>query len=508
MLYPLSYRGLRRIDTTRWLVARRSAWPDDRRDAPVGKILPVPRRSRLLGAFAVLLVVTMLMRSSQNMAQTTFSLLGSDLLGLHATVIGVLAAVTSVVAILTMVTISGRVPTRLARRALVVSMAAMGISFPLIGEARSIWLLMVGLVVLGFGGGLAFPTLITAAGAMADEASSPGARDRPIALVGVALSVSLAVGPFLETGVLAATGANLRATFLAFSLLPFAAVAILLLANGPGRRAQGERGHGDELAQGSGPTAAHAGVPTRDHVTPAARPLLAAEPTTGEVVAVRIPAGEHRPKVSVRKSLADRNFRLALTGELIYAAPFAAIVVFGALLARHQYGLSPAATEIAFGVFFVISFVVRAVLVWQSPIRHKLALYRVAAILTLVGLAVVATGHSFAVLLVAMALLGVPHGLTFPLTMGLVAEGRPRDELASINAHLSASVQAVNLALPLLLGFGIDKIGYRPMFLLLLVPVAGAAIAQLLISRSRAEVKAMPAGTAGSSRRVGAGGSR
>jgi MFS family permease len=189
--------------------------------------------------------------------------------------------------------------------------------------------------------------------------------------------------------------------------------------------------------------------------------------------------------VSVRKSLADRNFRLALTGELIYAAPFAAIVVFGALLARHEYGLSPAATEVAFGVFFVISFVVRAVLVWQSPIRHKLALFRVAAILTLVGLAVVATGHSFAVLLVAMALLGVPHGLTFPLTMGLVAEGRHRDELASINAHLSASVQAVNLALPLLLGFGIDEIGYRPMFLLLLVPVAGAAVAQLLIARSR-----------------------
>lgn len=310
------------------------------------------------------------------------------------------------------------------------------------------------------------------------------ARDRPIALVGVALSVSLATGPFLETGVLAATGANLRATFLAFSLLPFAAVAILLLAYRPGGRAQGERGYGDDLAQGAGPTAAH-GVPTRDHVTPASQSLLAAEPTTGEVVAVRIPAGEHRPKVSVRKSLADRNFRLALTGELICAAPFAAIVVFGALLARHQYGLSPAATEIAFGVFFVISFVVRAVLVWQSPIRHKLALYRVAAILTLMGLAVVATGHSLAVLLVAMALLGVPHGLTFPLTMGLVAEGRPRDELASINAHLSASVQAVNLALPLLLGFGIDEIGYRPMFLLLLVPVAGAAVAQLLIARSR-----------------------
>ncbi len=473
--------------TTKRLVTLRGVWADDRSDAPVGKISPMPRRFRLFGAFGVLLIVTMLMRSSQNMAQTTFSLLGSDLLGLHATVIGVLAAVTSVVAILTMVTISGRVPARLSQRALVVGIAAMGISFPLIGEARSLWLLTVGLVVLGFGGGLAFPTLITAAGAMADEAASPGARDRPIALVGVALSVSLATGPFLETGVLAATGANLRATFLAFSLLPVAAVAILLLARRPGRRAQRapDRADEDVLAQGSGPTDTHAGAPIEDPVTPVARPLLAAEPTTGEVVAVRVPEANHRPKVSVRKSLADRNFRLALTGELIYAAPFAAIVVFGALLARHEYGLSPAATEVAFGVFFVISFVVRAVLVWQSPIRHKLALFRVAAILTLVGLAVVATGHSFAVLLVAMALLGVPHGLTFPLTMGLVAEGRHRDELASINAHLSASVQAVNLALPLLLGFGIDEIGYRPMFLLLLVPVAGAAVAQLLIARSR-----------------------
>lgn len=418
---------------------------------------------RLFGAFGVLLLVTMLMRSSQNMAQTTFPLLGSDLLGLSATLIGVLAASSSVVAIVTMLTLSGRIPTRLAPKALVVAMAAMALAFPLIGEARSLWLLIVGVVVLGFGGGLAFPTLITAAGGMADEGAVPGARDRPIALLGMALSLSLAAGPFLETGVLSATGGDLRQSFLAFSLLPLSALAILRVVRPARRRAS---------ARAAEVASYHRAL---------------AEPTTGEVVVVTVPAQGSGPRVTLRGALADRNFRLALTGELIYAAPFAAIVVFGALLARREYDLGPAATEVAFGVFFAISFLVRAVLVWRSPIQHKLGLFRVAAVLTLGGLAVIATGHSIIVLVAAMALLGIPHGLEFPLSMGLVAEGRPHHELASINAHLSASVQAVNLTLPLLLGAGIDAIGYRPMFLLLLVPVAAAAVSQQLIARSRTQ---------------------
>ena len=99
------------------------------------------------------------------------------------------------------------------------------------------------------------------------------------------------------------------------------------------------------------------------------------------------------------------------------------------------------------------------------------------------GLALMAIGRDDAELLVAMALLGVPHGLTYPLAMGMVAEGRPSAQLASVNAHLSATVQVANLLLAPLLGVGIDAAGYRVTFGALVAPVVVAALLQRRIGR-------------------------
>lgn len=402
----------------------------------------------------MLLVVTILMRASQNMAQTTFPLVAADLLHISATGVGIVAAVSGGVGVVTMVWLAARIRPGRAPQTLLLAILVMALAFPLLGEAPNTAVLVVGAVVLGFGGGLAIPTLITAAGQMAGD--QPGARDRPIALFGVALSVSLAIGPFVETAVLAAQHGNVRQTFLWFTIAPVLAVVILsgvILRRRPRASTRADNADNDKHAPASSP------------------PSAAPSPATA--------AG----RLSLAAAMRDPGFRVALFGQLIYAAPFVAIVVFGALLARHDYGASPAGTQLAFGVFFAVSFAVRLLLAWQSPIPHKMGLFRLSAALTLLGIVVLATGHGNVLLLVAMGLLGVPHGLTFPLSLGLVAENRPPQQLASVNAHLSASVQVVNLALPFLLGIGIDAFGYRLMFLVLVVPVVAAGLLQQLAAR-------------------------
>ncbi|HUY97815.1 MAG TPA: MFS transporter, partial [Verrucomicrobiae bacterium] len=203
-------------------------------------------------------------------------------------------------------------------------------------------------------------------------------------------------------------------------------------------------------------------------------------PTRDPAAGAAAPAAGSR--VGLRQALRDPDFTVALLGQLFYAAPFAALIVFGALFARRDDGLSPSAIQVMFGVFFGVSLLVRLLIAWRSPVRRKLRWFRVSAGLTCLGLLVLATGRGEAALLVAMALLGAPHGLTFPLAMALVAERRPRLELISLNAHLTASVQAVNLILPPVIGIGIDRLGYRPMLLTLLIPVAAAALAQNRVS--------------------------
>ncbi|MHB1527509.1 MAG: MFS transporter [Candidatus Dormibacteria bacterium] len=420
-------------------------------------------------ALAALLGVTMLMRASQNMAQTTFPLVAGDLLRLSATAVGAMAAAGSGISVLAMVLLASRIPPRRVPIVLVGSLLLLGLAFPLVAVARTGLVLTVGVLLLGAGGGLAFPTLITAVGGIGGEDAEPGARDRPIALLGVALSASLAIGPFVETASLAVSGGSLRAAFLWFTLGPL--LAALLMAGVVTRRSGWYRSR-----QAVGRQRRAGGEGHADTFRMAAKALAAGD-------GVGATAGPGSSRVSFRQALTDPAFQVALLGQLLYAAPFAALIVFGALFARHDYQLSPAQIQVAFGVFFLISFAVRVGVAWRSPILHKLAWFRWSTVATLVGLAAIGMGHGELQLLLAMALLGVPHGLTFPLSMALVAEDRAHAELPSVNAHLTASVQAVNLALPLVLGLGIDALGFRTTFLLLLLPVAAAGLAQHRLGR-------------------------
>ncbi len=422
-------------------------------------------------ALAALLAVTMLMRASQNMAQTTFPLVAGDLLHLNATAVGAIAAAGSGISVLAMVLVASRIPPRRVPIVLVGSLLMLGLAFPLVAVAHTGLVLTVGVLLLGAGGGLAFPTLITAVGGIGGEDAQPGARDRPIALLGVALSASLAIGPFVETASLAVSGGNLRAAFLWFALGPL--LAALLMAGVVSRRSEWHRSRQAARRRGRPGGEGHA-----DAFRMAPEVLA-----VGDGIGATAGPGPGSSRVSFRQALTDPAFQVALLGQLLYAAPFAALIVFGALFAGHDYKLSPAQIQVAFGVFFLISFAVRAGVAWRSPIRHKLAWFRLSTAVTLVGLAAIGLGHGEPQLLLAMALLGVPHGLTFPLSMALVAEDRSHAELPSVNAHLTASVQAVNLALPLVLGLGIDALGFRTTFLLLLLPVAAAGWVQHRLGR-------------------------
>jgi len=177
------------------------------------------------------------------------------------------------------------------------------------------------------------------------------------------------------------------------------------------------------------------------------------------------------PLRAYRTVLARPGWRLAVTGVLMYQVPFACVVAFGAVLAETLYGERPAAVELAFAVFFTASLLSRAVLAWRSPVRRKLPLFWLSAAATVVGLALLATGREPALLLVAMAVLGIPHGLTFPLALALSAAGVPRTELAWANAALMSVNSLAAVVTPGLLGVVAAMTGYRDMVAACLVPV-------------------------------------
>lgn len=280
---------------------------------------------------------------------------------------------------------------------------------------HSIVTYLLSAVALGLSGGLVMPTLVTLAGQI------PGVtRGRALASYSVALSASLAVGPFFESLILGSTGGSFRIALLSFlPLTILAGVAIRFMAR-----------------------------PTR-------------------------PSLDSSQVVSSGSMISENiHLRTAVVAVILYQIPFTAITAFGALIAINTYHVSASLVQVPFTVFFLLSLGARSILVWKPPLHHGTALLRVSTILTLVGLIMIGLGHGFVLFLVAMAILGIPHGLIYPVSISLVAQGTEVASLPKANSVLFASTSTVSFFVPFVLGLVATYFGYRFMELLVLIPVA------------------------------------
>ncbi len=393
-----------------------------------------PKTSGLVWTVSpLLLAIAAFGRSGQNAGQTTYPLVARNLLHLSNTTVGEMGGLAAAASVVCATQIVGR--SRPQHTLMLVAAGQMFglVAFGLLASPTGTIGVWLAAGVLGLGGGLAFPALMTAiAGGPAHE------RARALAVFALALSVSLLVGPLLEAVVLRATHDSLRETFAVLLPLPAAATAASLIA---------------VLRQ--------RGAPVEER--PAAR--------TG-------PSDENRSDVDRFSWRSSPAFKLAVTVMLTYQVPFAALVAFGALLARNTDHTSAAGAQVAFGVFFGVSFAVRGLLAFASPKPSTVTLLVCSVAATVAGVAMLSVAGSFTPLVFAMVLLGIPHGATFPLASGMLAERTPRAHLARANGQLMASANAVSVVVPLLSGWLAGLVGYAHMFLLVEVPVVvmGAAL--------------------------------
>jgi MFS transporter, DHA1 family, multidrug resistance protein len=392
--------------------------------------LPDGRRIPGLGG---LLVATASFRGTQNMAQTTMSLLARSL-GLTSVAIGALAAYSNLVSVVVMFLVSTRIPPGSSRRA-VGAGSLLLVGALMLFSASSVPLLWLAALLLGAAGGLALPAMATSVSHWARVESrqrterpsarhTPGDANRPLMLFGLVLSASLMVGPLLESGVLSLAHQHLRVAFVVF-LTP---ALIGIAAPRPIRRPEG----GDDPR----------------------------------------PEG---PRFALGVLFKNHRAALAMCAQALYSVPFAVVVVFGALIGKNLFHKSASFAALAIALFFATSLVARGSLaIW--PVREGRArIFALCVVATLLGLALLASAHSGTGYLVALALLGVPHGFTYPLSLALLAEAVPRHELARTNASFTAVSTLVNIGGPLLLGIVAGAGGFRTMIWCAALPVLGLA---------------------------------
>lgn len=491
------------------------------------------------------------------MGQTTFPLIARQLLDIGNSELGTLTAVAGLAAVLTAATLAARATASSALRVMSAGQCLVLLSFVLFAIPSGQAGLWLAAVVLGVGGGLVFPAAMTAIGsapagqraralAVFAVSLSVGLVVGPLVEAGVLhlLSGSLREAfaamlplPAAATAIsIVATvhqrGMNLgdvdqgrarlahlrqRRSHLAGPDLPAAssdlpAAGSDLLPAGSDLPAAGSEQWRDPSASPDRPAAGSAqwrdpsvGSSTRPSTgseDPPRTPVAGGLPGEPAVLASSTSHG-HGGAASSRFTSAGSGarprllsfpaYRLALATMLTYQAPFAALITFGALLARHVDGASAAGASLAFGVFFTVSLAVRGVVAAKAPIRHQRAVLSAAVLATATGIAILGGASGFLVLLAAMAVLGAPHGLTFPMASAVLAEGVPPGMLGRANARLMASANLVTIVVPFACGWLASAVGYRDMYLVMEIPVV--AFGSLLASTLRSFRHTPPSST-------------
>ncbi len=421
-------------------------------------------------ALVTLLAATALFRVTQNMALTTLSLLGREELGLHAGAIGVVGAVAGLAMAAVTFTVSGRVPPRQAALSaasgLVILVAAL-VTFAL---ASSFGMLVTAALLLGAAGGLTMPGMINAVIFIAGCR-----RERAIGLYTITLSLSLALGPVMESFMLSIGNQDVRTPFVLFSFLPALGVLLIVVSLYWSRKGRQSR------IPVTPPVTAMPHLPVG--LQAGAVHMSAADEGGQAISGVGSSAASERTEPRWRRGLlGTRQGRVALVAQLLYAIPFSGITVFGALVARIGFGVSPAMAQFAFTVFFVLSFVARVAVTARAPIARKIPFFWAAATFTATGLLLLGLGHGLVLLLVAMGVLGIPHGITFPLALAMAADSTDFAGLPRANAALLGSTTLAVVIVPLVLGAIVPAVGYQGMALVLLAPV-GVCVALLFTQR-------------------------
>lgn len=234
--------------------------------------------------------------------------------------------------------------------------------------------------------------------------------ERLLAIYTTSLSASLIIGPFLETQILRSFG--YKQVFFAFSALAIIAVVLSFSIHFP----------------------------------------------------------EGRKHFSGLEALKSKGFLAATLSNSTYSVPFAAITTFLAIYAAGRFDLSRSYAYLSFIPFFAVSFAVRLSLA-IFPRRYLRPLFSLSVIITAAGLLSLYLVPDYALFLVAVSLLGVPHGSIYPMSTIFIARGTERNMRNAVNSYFLAFNNILFASVPFAVGYMATFIGLGLSFLLLVIPV-------------------------------------
>ncbi|MCG2896254.1 MAG: MFS transporter [Acidilobus sp.] len=374
---------------------------------------------------AVVTLATFGARASNNMIATTMPLLAHHLFNFNGLEVGLLAMAFMGSTFISTSFINARLPARSRRRFFIASAMAYAVLFPFYSKSNpiTIWALAV---AAGAVLGPIMPNIMTSAGAISDSRQ----RERLLTIYTLALSTSLLIGPAIDSVIVKYVG--LKASFIFFE--PIAALVAV--------------------------------------TAPLVRFPEEGRPTDGSA----------RPKMT--SILTNNGFIAASLNNLTYSVPFAFITSFAGLYAEYRFHVSSSLALLLYSLFYSTSFLGRLVLAIRPP-YNIVRLMVFSSTLTLIGLVAAWASPTILVYMVALLILGIPHGLTYTLSVISISRTFDLRSLNAANSYFFSIMMIIGSGLPAALGAMVTAAGYQAT-ILSIVPIVAVIFGATMFFARRA----------------------
>ncbi|MHB1440390.1 MAG: MFS transporter [Cuniculiplasma sp.] len=359
----------------------------------------------IVSIIIIILSMTFAVRASNNMYTTSIPLLAGYLFLFSNVTIGILVSIASFTTFVMSTFINARLQSRNRRKVFIISSLIYAIIFPMfyISTPSTIWII---LPVASFTLGSVMPNIITSASLFRERKQ----RERILSIYTLSLSLSLILGPYLESEILYYV--TLQQSFLVFSILPLVALVDSFFIKFPAEMGVMKKGFDFAV-------------------------------------------------------LKDRGFQTALLNILAYNIPFAFLTTYGGLYGIKDFNESFSIVNLTFSMFFLTSFISRFVFTIRVPEKLPRLMFS-AVFLSALGLLVLGTAGNYFMFVLAFLILGVPHGLTYPLSVMSITRSFPEDRRNMANSYFFSIMMLIGTAMPFVSGEIIYMLGYRNAFLVLI----------------------------------------
>lgn len=398
--------------------------PEKKKQAIKGRIT-----SKYVISLLVLSAGTFALRASSNMFYTNLPLVAKELFDFGNTTIGTLSGAVFLAGFISMTFVNARLRSVWRRRLFIASAfiyAAVFSFIPLSGYF-GIWFISI---AAGFFLQLISVNQTNASGIIGKTTSD---RERAITLYTVSLSASLVVGPLVNFAIL--THFSIAYSFSVFAVFPIMAAFLALYFPFPKE------------------------TPETDNTNNLAHPDIVQQSTNS---------------VSLREAWKNKGFQAAVYIYAVYSIPFVAVVSFGGLFSRYYFHATNSSVQLYFAIFFAVSFIFRALMLRSKRVNVR-KMTMVSVLVTLLGITLLVLTTNLFLYVIALAVLGIPHGLTFPSSLIVISRNSDESRRNVLNSYFGSFYSVINTVAPFMIGLVADQIGLRYAFGMILISIAAFA---------------------------------